>query len=215
MSFIAEKKYERIFKSYTKLLRTDLDVFISPKILSWRTSKYVVGGGKYVRMDYTREKLYTIANELGLRNQKIHNTGSTWYGEPELTIALTKKAMKIGDHILRLHFNRTEKQGWPIWHRGVTSMYAQELALNDILDRSEFIVTPTSLDAMSNMKILVNDVYHIHCWYRGEHIKGTHSEFFWKEDFFKGMYTTDKYPKHSLNMSLVSDYSLSLVLYGA
>ena len=215
LSFIADKAYKNIFKSYTKLLRTDLDVFVTPALLHWKTDKLQVGKGQYIRMDYTRNHLYNISEELGLRNQKIHNTGSTWYGDPGLVIDLIQKAIEISEYLLDKKFGKDTVQGWPIWHRGVTSMYAQELAINHLVDKDSLNINEFSMDAMSNEKIPISDVYHIHCWYRPEQRNGSHSWFFWKEDFMSGKYLRDSYPKDSLNMSLVSDYSLSLALYGA
>ena len=94
-------------------------------------------------------------------------------------------------------------------------MYAQELAINHLVDRDSLSINEFSIDGMSNEKIPNSNVYHIHCWYRPEQRKFSHSEYFWKEDFMAGKYSKNAYPKDSLNMSLVSDYSLSLALYGA
>ena len=75
------------FKSagFDFLIRSDMDVFLSPAFGSWLPSNcndFIVGTGGYSH-DFNRKRLARVANDLDLEHAGASNLGSTWYSTPE------------------------------------------------------------------------------------------------------------------------------------
>ena len=80
-----------ILKPYKYVMRTDFDVFLSPRLFTWKpTFDFMVGRGGYCDR-FNMERLKNISKKLGLVHQGVHCVGSTWYGDTELFIQISKK----------------------------------------------------------------------------------------------------------------------------
>jgi hypothetical protein len=134
---------ENILKSYTFVLRTDMDVFLTPKFFTYRpTLKVVTGFGAYCN-DFNRARLKDISHQLGMKHRDVHCIGSSWYGLTSHIIELSKQAYNISlylyDNQFRnglnglesFDFNKEPGGRWPEWYRLTSTMYGSEIVLNN------------------------------------------------------------------------------------
>lgn len=84
--YVHDERYRRLLLSYSKLLRTDLDVFLTPSFFTWRPTRFVTGRGAYSTMRYTQDRLVGIAEKLGLRHRRAFCVGSTWFGDSKVRL---------------------------------------------------------------------------------------------------------------------------------
>lgn len=186
-------------QDYDYLLRTDVDTFILPKFKDYCPKLYTVGEGGYCNDENTKNNLKKIAEDKGLRYREQHNLGSTHYGNGNLVRNVAALATDLSVYILNNYFKYSEGR-WPGWYRGVTTMYANELAVNHLVDT--FQINRQLIDYPSTNDELVSDHMHIHCW----HTRNMFSKF----DFIDGVY--DKYSTEGLDLKKVRNYCLDTAL---
>lgn len=184
---------------YDLLLRSDADTFLTPAWNSFYPDLYTVGGGGYVNDEDTKTRLKNISAQFGLRHRGFHNIGSTHYGYAPLVRDVCKLAMKVALHIFTREF--TDGEGvWPCWYKGVTTMYASEIAVNDLVE--QFRIDRGKLDYYSTSGESVHDHPHIHCWHTDDMFSK-----FW---FWAGKY--DKMSMDDLDLDKIRDYCLYMAL---
>ena len=128
----------------------------------WIPNNFVVGRGKYSGMVETRERIVWWATKFGYQHAGLFDLGATWYAPPalireaariasNLTVLLHEQAFnefsgnfnetgcccrgrrgRKGGLDNFLHVSASVCVEWPRWHRGVASMYAQEIAINHV-----------------------------------------------------------------------------------
>lgn len=180
---------------YDFILRSDADTFLTPAWLDYYPTGYTVGGGTYVNDDYTKDKLMSIASKLGLKHKGIFNIGSTHYGKPELVQEVCKLSMEVTAYILKNEF-LTDEGNWPSWFRGVTLLYATEIAVNHLVD--DLVIDTDKLDFRSDSAEPTANHPHIHCWHTNKK--------FSKFSFERGDY--NQINPQSLNTDVINDYCL-------
>ena len=195
---INDKSYSYLDK-YTHILRCDADTLVTPAWHNFQPDTYTTGKGGYVNDDYTREKLISIANHLGLRHQGIFNIGSTHYGTSKHVKEVCMLTAEIAEYILKTEFLQDEGK-WPGWFRGVILLYASDLAVNHLVTNPN--MSHNLLDFDSTSSDLIASHPHIHCW----HTQSKFSKF----SFHKGAY--NHINKNSLNTDIVHDYCLYMAL---
>lgn len=188
-----------IIDKYDLLLRSDVDTFLTPAWNSFYPDLYTVGGGGYVNDEDTKTRLKNISNQFGLRHRGIHNIGSTHYGYAPLVRDVCKVAMKVALHIFTREFPDGEG-AWPGWYKGVTTMYASEIAVNDLVE--QFRIDRAKLDYYSTSSESVDAHPHIHCWHTDDMFSK-----FW---FWAGKY--DNMSTDDLDLGKVRDYCLYMAL---
>jgi hypothetical protein len=147
---------------YTYLMKTDLDTFLTPAFARWLPATFYVGKAGYAFMFDTQQRIHAWSERLGYRHRGIHQLGATWYGPPDLVLVAARIAANVTMVLHAQAFTEGAKdEGWPRWHRGVSSMYAQEIAINAIVPEAQptDMMDHPSMDAAS-----INTIYHIHCW---------------------------------------------------
>eukprot|EP01084_Bolivina_argentea_P267288 453678_1 len=182
-----KESYPKLFYHYDYILKTDDDVFLTPFFLyKYPKNKYefIVGKGGYIWKNSTRVEILNITNMLNLTHcwnplSICFNLGSSWYGSPKLIYEIGKLAIDLTVYLIWLFDNNyTAINNWNAgWYRGVASMYASELAVNNIINgnkRYSLITTAHDphyavLDFRSSSKIDINSengkgVIHIHTW---------------------------------------------------
>lgn len=181
---------------YTHILRTDVDCFITPAWNRFYPQTFVHGRGGYSNDDDTRQRLRAIAAQYGLVHRGRTNIGSTWYGPTELVRRACAFAEMLTKHLLTHHF-ASDEGAWPGWYRGVSTMYAGEIAVNHCAPAAQ----PTELlDAFSTSREPISRYAHIHCWHTDEK--------FSKHWFMSGCYTPED--ARSLDVSVIADYCMAL-----
>ena len=167
---------QNILRPYKYILRTDFDVFITPALYFWVPShKIMTGQGGYCD-PFNMKRLKEISAKLGMRHQGVHCVGSTWYGETDLFIKLSKKTLELTAYMFlnefdpnatgleTINFKKNREGEWVRWWRPVSSMYGAELALNDMIDNFSADYKG-ELDTPSCKKENVWTTPHIHCWH--------------------------------------------------
>jgi hypothetical protein len=152
--------------NYEYILKTDCDVFLTNNFIDFFPDKHLfyTGRGAYSNSDNIRNKIKTIAKRNGYRYQDNQNIGATWYGNKNDIINVAKLTIEALADLLKNDFP-TEGQ-WPDWYKGVSSMYASELAVNHLIDKNNIIISD-KFDSSStdNRNWKDTGVYHIHCWH--------------------------------------------------
>ncbi|ETW03995.1 hypothetical protein H310_04400 [Aphanomyces invadans] len=196
-----------VLDAYDWLLRTDIDVFLTPAFSSWRPKTMVVGYGGY-ESETSVQRLGRIAKDLNLNVAGMHSVGSTWYGPTKLIQECANLTVFMMKYLHQNEFTAEEKspeygiKGWPEWHYGVLTLYAGHIAINhcafgDLAVRDENMLDfPTASDG---------DVAyhaHLHTWQNAKR--------FSKFVFDQGGYANETLDK--LNLHQVSDYAMYMAL---
>ncbi len=185
--------------NYTHILRCDADTFLTPAWHNFTPDNYTTGKGAYVNDDYTKDKLISISNHLGLRHQGIFNIGSTHYGTSKQVKEVCLLTTEVTEYILKTEFLSDEGK-WPGWFRGVTLLYASDIAVNHLINNPSMSHNLLDFDSTSSDSVI--DHPHIHCWH-------THS-LFSKFAFNDGKYNNIN--KDTLDINIVHDYCLYIAL---
>lgn len=154
-------KEAEILYNYKYILRTDVDVFLTSKYKDFIPQYYTTGHGGYNNDENIKNNLKTIANTFNLKYKENYNIGSTHYGYAPLVVNIAKLQFKISEHIFTNWFKEDEG-AWAGWYKGVTTMYAGELAVNHLCDES---IKTNKIDFYSDSNNKVSDYYHIHSWH--------------------------------------------------
>jgi hypothetical protein len=215
LAFVTDSRYHELFMKYDWVLRTDLDVFLTPNIMTFRPTQLVVAGqGGYSQLEVTRGLLRDVAKDLHLQHLGLHHLGSTWFIRPATMLAAGPVITRSARYLLKHEFanvNHKTKRGvihkWPEWWRGVTSMYAAELGLNAVL-RSENDLWQASevLDVFTDLSRSYGEAIHLHTFHNDQR--------FSKFVFQQGGYTKEQFPAGSLDLGKAHDYATFVALYG-
>jgi len=181
---------------YAHLLRADVDTFITPAWNHFNPTTFVCGNGGYSNDEHVRAKIRGIADAFGLKHRGLVNTGSTWYGPASLVRRLGALTDMLTRHILCNEF-RDGEGAWPGWYRGVSTLYASEIAINHLAPEA---VKSNALDFYSTSTNSVHEHPHIHCWHTDEK--------FSKHWFMSGRYTSADC--ENLDLSVIRDYAMEM-----
>ncbi len=184
---------------YDLLLRSDVDTFLTPAWNSFYPDIYTTGGGGYVNDEDTKTRLKDISQHFGLKHSGIHNIGSTHYGYAPLVRDVCRHVMEVAQHIFTKEFPNGEG-AWPGWYKGVTTMYASEIAVNGLVE--QFRIDRLRLDYYSTSGEPVKNHPHIHCWHTDDMFSK-----FW---FWAGKY--DHMSIENLDLDIIRDYCLYMAL---
>jgi len=161
LAFLTMPLAIQVLRNYDFVLKTDLDVFFTPRFRNWFPTDIYIGKGAYVWDDLTRDNLLRISDKLGLRNQKQNNLGATWYGPRAIVLKLAELATNLTVYILENEFTSGHGK-WPSWYRGVASMYGSELALNHLVDKTGWKMEALDGDCTGGQTC---NYAHIHAWH--------------------------------------------------
>ncbi|SDJ53281.1 DUF7164 domain-containing protein [Salimicrobium halophilum] len=189
------KKEAVVLLDFDWVLHTDVDTFLTPAWNDFHPMRYTTGKGAYAHTYEVKNKIRRTSDLFNFRHQGQFNVGSTHYGGSGDVLEVAKTATEVTKYLLRHEFKDREGT-WPGWYRGVSSLYAREIAVNHHVD--DFSVSADHLDYPSTSGQSVQDHPHIHCW----HTK----EIFSKFAFLQGEY--DDRERDALDLDQVKDYCL-------
>ncbi|KAF0705782.1 Aste57867_6939 [Aphanomyces stellatus] len=196
-----------IYERYDWVLRTDIDVFLTPAFSKWHPNKMIIGGGGYQTADNSK-RLDRISADMGLVTNNLHSVGSTWYGPTELVRDCAKLTVKAMKHLHENEFTAEEKsdeygtKGWPEWHYGVLTLYAGHIAINHCTHGHPVAKDESMLDYPTAHTDETNKHAHLHTWQNGNR--------FSKFAFDEGAYANEN--KTTLDLAKVSDYAMYMAL---
>lgn len=170
-------------QEYTHLLRTDVDTLLFPGWDEFRPVGFRWGKGGYAGVPEVHEKLAAVADLYGLTHRGVTPIGSTWYGPTDIVRRAAALTEMLTKHLVANEFAK-DPGAWPGWYRGVSSMYAGEIAVNHLV--ADGALFP-ELDSDSTSMAPAQDTVHVHCWHTDNP--------FSKRHFTKGRYTPDDVDK--------------------
>lgn len=189
-----------ILDDYDYLLRSDVDTFLTPHFNDFYPTTYTFSDGSYLNTPEVKEHLLEVSNKLGLRHQGIHNISSTHYGKTSEVKEVNLLATEITKYLLDVEFKSSPGK-WPGWYRGVSSLYASELALNHLI--SEPCRLQGELDFPSTSTESISEHAHIHCYHT--------NDLFSKFVFEKGGYSNLSF---SSMPTKINEYALYIAQLG-
>ena len=181
---------------YAYILRADVDTFITPAWNTFYPTGFVCGQGGYSNDDDIRQKLRAIAADFGLVHRGLTNVGSSWYGPTALVRRVSALAEMLVRYILSRYF-ASDEGAWPGWYRGVTLLYASEIAVNHCVPEAR---KTELLDFFSTSRASTHDYPHIHCWHTDEK--------FSKHWFMSRRYTSED--AQNLDLDVIADYCMAM-----
>eukprot|EP01098_Paradermamoeba_levis_P000789 TRINITY_DN1091_c0_g1_i12.p1 TRINITY_DN1091_c0_g1~~TRINITY_DN1091_c0_g1_i12.p1 ORF type:complete len:535 (-),score=147.03 TRINITY_DN1091_c0_g1_i12:183-1589(-) len=214
---MAFEGYE-FLKVYDFVIRSDLDVFLTPRFASWLPSskcEFHVGRGGYSTV-FNTKRMKRIAEYRGLAYAGVENMGSTWYGSPDAVRMVAAGTLENMHWLAKNEFSQPEKEGklgtilWPFWHFPVILLYGQHMALNDFIGRNVLKVVKSEniMDWLSTTTTKLTEPYeqntpiHLHVWHT--------PEMFSKFAFKMGKY--DNLSSSSFSTTIVRDYAMHMAL---
>lgn len=190
-----------VLLQYDYVLKTDVDVFITPAWNNFYSDVYTVGKGAYVNDQLTYDTIRNVAKELKLNIKKDYNLGATHYGKPQDIINVMKLTYEVSKYWIENIFIKNCGK-WPSLWYGVTSMYAGEIAVNHLIN--DINKEQTTIDYISCSKELLSNQIHIHCYHM-------------EDDFSKFKFRNGDYNNiniNELNINIIKDYCLYHALNG-
>lgn len=188
-----------ILNDYTMVLKTDVDTFLTPNWHQYRPNGFRFGHGRYVHDELTRDSIRELAEIFGCLHRGVHNIGSTFAGSAEDVKGVCKLATRLTEYLLEVSFAQDHGK-WPGWFRGVASMYATEVAINDFFE--DVSTRFDLLDQASDSQAHVSSFPHLHCWFT----KGDYSKHKWIDGGYKGR------SEQELDLNVIGDYCLAMVI---
>ncbi|CAF4322243.1 unnamed protein product, partial [Rotaria sp. Silwood2] len=204
------------FAMYDYILRTDIDVFLTPHFGHFVPYNDILlaGRGGY-STTFNTGRLRRIAHNMNWLYANITNIGSTWYGPPLVAQRIANFSLEAMLYLSINEFTIAERQRrtgillWPDWYYGVLLLYGCELAINH-LRLSENInigLAHTLLDQSTTNKdpydLEKNNRLHLHCWHT-------------QEDFSKFSFKAGKYnrihPRKFINDTSASGFAMRMAL---
>ena len=125
---------------YPVVLRSDLDVFLTPGFANWLPTdeiKIYTGQGGYGSENAFKHLQYVSTKALGLNFSGLKDIGSTWYGVTKVLVAAASLTVATMRWMITQEFTEYEiccsgTDGWPYWHYGVLLLYGGHIAVNAI-----------------------------------------------------------------------------------
>ncbi|MBP2292886.1 tol-pal system YbgF family protein [Azospirillum rugosum] len=111
-------------------LLTDVDTILMPAFKTFHPRRFAIGSGGYASEGSLR-RLADFAQRRGFRYGRYRNLGPTWYGEAALLDRCARKSLEVASLLLEEDWRG---MSWPDWWIGVLTMYASEVAINDLVD---------------------------------------------------------------------------------
>ena len=167
--------YKYLNKVYDFLIRSDMDVFLTPLFGQWQPracNDFYVGGGGY-STDFNVGRLARVADNLGIEYAGVRNLGSTWISTPAHFRVVSYLTLIFMSYLGTEEFSKPEIEEqvgtllWPYWHYGVLLLYGQNLAMNHLIGSNQLNVTCLErlIDYGSGNTDSVFSALHIHVFH--------------------------------------------------
>ncbi|WP_158783766.1 hypothetical protein [Pantoea sp. BAV 3049] len=149
---------------YEYLLRTDADVFLTRHLADFRPSFPVHGRGLYHSSDDFKNNMLNFCQRHGVKHFSSFGCGSSLLASSDLMLPFLRRQIHWCEVLLEA-FGKDEKNWgkWPGWFRGVTTMYAAEIAANEAYWEMLYRGRERILDVESDLDELIDSMtLHIH-----------------------------------------------------
>lgn len=191
--FDESESTEMLLKNYQYVFKTDCDTFLTGNFKNFEPDPHRVhlGIGMYYPdeidlIESVREKLKAVSNSYGYNFRSIHHIGASIIGPTGSIINLCRDQMKITETLLKYGWQKGDVGQWPGWWKGVSSMYAMEIAVNNYL--GPMSIVKGCIDVYCTHNTIMSTDLHIHAWQCKE-------DMFNKKKFHAGELPIMKYNK--------------------
>ena len=215
--------YKYFKNNFDFLLRTDMDIFLTPLFAKWlplNCNDFITGGGAFGH-DFNMKRLNKAAKYMNLEFLNIRNLGSTWYSTPAQIRIVSYYTLVSMAYLNSEEFSEPERQSkvgtilWPEWHYGVLLLYGQCIAMNHLIATKQITVKKLDnlIDYSSDNEGSIFSKVHIHV-YHGDTI---FSKFYFRDGRYdnmtlpRGDFNQIKY--YCLNIALESKRKSSLEIH--
>ena len=200
---IAFDGYKYFQKNFDFLMRSDMDVFLTPFFAKWlplNCFDFITGMGGYSH-DFNMKRLRKAGKLMGLKFKEVRNLGSTWISTPKQFRLVSYLTLVSMCYINSEEFSQPERDQkvgtilWPEWHYGVLLLYGQCMAMNHLIATKQLHVKElgTIIDYSSQNNGSIFSVVHIHAF----HVEQIFSKFMYRD----GKYANLPFPYGNLNLS--------------
>lgn len=155
---------DSIALGYRYLLRTDADVFITHHLASFQPSFPVHGQGLYHRRGDFRENMVKFCASYGVNHRNHFGCGHSLLAKAEVLVPFLRRQIYWCQRLIE-DFGEDQKNWgeWPGWYRGVSTMYAAEIAANENWGDLLRYGRERVLDVQSNLNEPLDAMtFHIH-----------------------------------------------------
>lgn len=189
---------DEIALRYPYLLRTDADVFLTKHLVDFRPSYPVHGRGHYHHSADFRETMVDFCRRHGVPHHNHFGCGHSLLARAHLVVHLLRRQIHWCEVLLREFGHDPANWGtWPGWFRGVSSMYAAEIAAQEAGNDYIWLGRERILDVESFCQEKIDNlVFHIHAVHT--------DDFFSKSEYRKGAY--DSADVDALDPSFINQY---------
>ena len=191
---LLDPRVKDVLGNYQLTMRSDTDVFLTPntiKLADADVSSDILycGRGGYFN-EGVGDKLAAVAEREGFTvPSPIHSLGSTLFGRTSSVIRWARTTEYLLRTLLTKDF-ATSEGAWPGWYRGVSLLYAGEIATN-FHHEGRINQTTFQFDGWSSDPNPIADrCVHLHCW----HVDNVFSKFWW----YNGKYDEMLIPKEPI-----------------
>ena len=132
--FFIDPKIQQMLSKYKYILKTDSDIFLTPRFKrTFPENKVMVGNGQYADDPRTQKRIKEVSKKLKYNHYNIFNVGATWYGTSEDIIKLGKLSYRITKHIYKNEFQKLSAKFKELKSLAIDYKEEKELNLQDIL----------------------------------------------------------------------------------
>ncbi|MFC0142130.1 hypothetical protein ACFFJN_19470 [Erwinia mallotivora] len=123
---------DAVARQYDFLLRTDADVFLTRHLADFRPSFPVFGRGLYHYDEDFRQKMLRFCQRHGVEHHYRFGCGHSLLAPTEIMLPFLRRQIYWCQRLLEEFSPDSANWGkWPGWYRGVSTMYAAEIAANE------------------------------------------------------------------------------------
>jgi hypothetical protein len=165
--------------TYTWLLRTDADVFLTSNLATFRPSFPVFGRAHYGDHPDVWRNIVAFAEKHGLEHHRVFNCGSSLLARSADVLFFLAEQTRLCNLLIE-EFQDSPGQ-WPGWSRDVLTMYAAELVANHyyneylrhcymcVLDTESFCVAPIDALTMHIHAVPSHSYFSKWAWRKGDY----------------------------------------------
>lgn len=160
-----------LVSQYDFILKTDCDTFLTKYFKGfkpWKDRVYIGNGAQYGNgydskaKQAIHDRLRLYSNQFNLNSNMITHVGASLLASTQAVILITKMQLRMTKIIMSTGFPKGSNGHWPGWFKGVSSMYAGELALNNFIVPDQ--IHQGSLDVWCTQNEITSLDIHIHAW---------------------------------------------------
>lgn len=153
LEFMTSDAFAKAASSYDYVMRSDADAVLMPGLRSWVPEYGSAVGQGFAGTDFTYKRLEEVAKRRGLKHHGVHGMQSTFFISSKKIVPFARLLVDLSNHFYEEEFTPAiceevhrlgGKCSWADWYHMVSSLYATDLAANNLLGEPDFNVSQVS-----------------------------------------------------------------------